>query len=120
MGKLVLLKDMMGTWTWSGSGHHSSTTILMFLLLMALGCVGNHGSQVRATFQEDGGIEIPPPVASPLKQPGDDGASGGGGGGMVNGGRAGIESYGNVTVLAGQRGEMKCRTFNLANYTVSK
>lgn len=65
------------------------------------------------------------PIASPLKQGQGDmddqhGGNGKGGGvvAILNGGKAGIESHGNVTVLAGQRGELKCRTFNLANYTV--
>ena len=30
-----------------------------------------------------------------------------------------IQSLGNVTVLAGQRGELKCQVTNLANYSVS-
>lgn len=34
-------------------------------------------------------------------------------------GKPTIESLGNVTVLAGQRGELKCRVSNLANNTVS-
>lgn len=34
-------------------------------------------------------------------------------------GKPAIESLGNVTVLAGQRGELKCRVSNLANNTVS-
>jgi hypothetical protein len=121
MGKLgfVVLLDlgMMSICPKSGRhGHHTSTTTLLLLLfLMTLCCVGNHGSEVRATFKDVVGNDTP--LAAQLKQSGgDDGASGNVG--VVNGGRAGIESYGNVTVLAGQRSELKCRTFNLANYTV--
>lgn len=115
MGKLVVLLDLGMRKTCSKSGHawSSTTTLLILLLLMAICCVGNHGSEVRGgTYKE---VVATHPVASPLKQSGEDGVSVG----IVNGGKPGIESYGNVTVLAGQRGELKCRTFNLANYTVS-
>ncbi|OXA38933.1 hypothetical protein Fcan01_26323 [Folsomia candida] len=113
MGKLVVLLDLGMRKTCSKSGHawSSTTTLLILLLLMAICCVGNHGSEVRGgTYKE---VVATHPVASPLKQSGEDGVSVG----IVNGGKPGIESYGNVTVLAGQRGELKCRTFNLANYT---
>jgi len=83
-------------------------------------CVGNHGSEVsKFIIHASKDVENPSSGASPsaaaLKQ---NSEGDGGTGGILNGGRIGIESYGNVTVLAGQRGELKCRTFNLANYTV--
>jgi len=37
----------------------------------------------------------------------------------VDNGKAAIETLGNVTVLAGQTGQLKCRVTNPGNYTVS-
>jgi hypothetical protein len=130
MGKLVVLSGIsnssstssrtarMGIWKSMGL----NVAIIQALLLMTL-CVGNHGSEVsKFIIQASKEIESPSSVASSpsaaaLKQNNGDGG-GDGGSGPPNGGRIGIESYGNVTVLAGQRGELKCRTFNLANNTV--
>lgn len=109
MGKLVL-SDFGTMFRGLSSSDHTSTVLL--LLLMTL-CVGNHGSEVGGTFKEVLGMS---PVTASLKQNG-----GGGESGLVlNGGKPGIESHGNVTILAGQRGELRCRTINLANYTVSQ
>lgn len=122
-------------------GSNSSTSswmpIVIFLLVVLCG-EGNSGSQI--TFIVGAGDMSPPASASALTaSSSSSGNAGGGGGGSSNNnnnhgnghqammmvmpaasnGKAAIESLGNVTVLAGQRGELKCRVANLANNTVS-
>ena len=121
-------------------GSNSAWLPIIFLLVILCG-EGNSGSQI--TYIVGAGDISPPASASALTASSSAETTGRGGGAGSNGnsnnnnhgnghqammmvmpaannGKPAIESLGNVTVLAGQRGELKCRVTNLANNTVSR
>jgi len=85
---------------------YNSTHLALVLFLLAVITCGNESSEISA--------DRIPRSSSALHTNGDDKGEE-----DNHSGKPQIRSYGNVTVLAGQRGELKCRVRSLANNTVS-
>lgn len=97
----------------------SSVEMILLVFATSIACA-NSGTQVSYTIGATRDAPLPTSEVSVtiLKEKAIDEPPDIGGPGTTASGKPVIESLGNVTILSGKRGELKCRVGGLANNTV--